>query len=109
MNDRNGLLNDNPSFPSRCLSLLIFCTALNLLGTDTNKLNQRLKEMFKERITSFREAVYLLTGYKVDLYTTDAPGDNNTVEESRRLRLRSMYAESPDDSLLFQVIPGLKS
>jgi hypothetical protein len=33
--------------------------------TDSNKLNQRLKEMFKERITSFREAVYLLTGYKV--------------------------------------------
>lgn len=32
---------------------------------DSAKLNQRLKEMFKERITSFREAVYLLTGYKV--------------------------------------------
>jgi Mitotic checkpoint protein len=28
-------------------------------------MNQRLKEMFKERITSFRECVYLLTGYKV--------------------------------------------
>ena len=37
----------------------------NSSGTDSNKLNQRLKEMFKERITSFREAVYLLTGYKV--------------------------------------------
>jgi hypothetical protein len=35
------------------------------LGPDSSKLNQRLKEMFKERITSFREAVYLLTGYKV--------------------------------------------
>jgi hypothetical protein len=34
-------------------------------GADSNKLNQRLKEMFKERITTFREAVYLLTGYKV--------------------------------------------
>ena len=32
---------------------------------DASKLNQRLKEMFKERITSFRESVYLLTGYKV--------------------------------------------
>lgn len=33
---------------------------------DSAKLNQRLKEMFKERITCFREAVYLLTGYKVE-------------------------------------------
>ena len=60
--------------------------------------------MFKERITSFREAVYLLTGFKVDLYTTDVPTNGQATEESKRLRLRSMYAESPDDSLLFQVI-----
>jgi 2-methylisocitrate lyase-like PEP mutase family enzyme len=32
---------------------------------DSNKLNQRLKEMFRERISSYREAVYLLLGYKV--------------------------------------------
>lgn len=32
---------------------------------DPAKLNQRLKEMFKEKISTFREAVYLLTGYKV--------------------------------------------
>ena len=32
---------------------------------DANKLNLRLKEMFKERITKFREAVYILTGFKV--------------------------------------------
>lgn len=32
---------------------------------ESNKQNQRLKEMFKDRITTFREAVYLLTGYKV--------------------------------------------
>ena len=32
---------------------------------DSDKLNMRLKAMFKERISCFREAVYLLTGYKV--------------------------------------------
>jgi hypothetical protein len=32
---------------------------------DSSKLNLRLKEMFKERITAFREAVYLLTGWKI--------------------------------------------
>lgn len=36
-------------------------------AADSSKLNLRLKEMFRERITSFREAVYLLTGYKVAL------------------------------------------
>ena len=32
---------------------------------DSQKLNARLKEMFRERINSYREAVYLLFGYKV--------------------------------------------
>ena len=67
------------------------------LGPDSSKMNQRLKEMFKERITCFREAVYLLTGYKIDLYSADAVSGGHP-----RLRLRSMYAENPEDSLLFQ-------
>lgn len=71
--------------------------AVAAAAADSNKLNQRLKEMFKERITAFREAVYLLTGYKVDLYAPDA-----STGGQARLRLRSMYAENPDDSLLFQ-------
>lgn len=68
-------------------------------STDSSKLNMRLKEMFRERITSFREAVYLLTGFKVDLLFTNEAGGGGTLP---RLRLRSMYAESPEDSLLFQ-------
>ena len=32
---------------------------------DPNKLHQRLKQSFKEQISRFREAVYLMTGYKV--------------------------------------------
>ena len=35
---------------------------------DPNKMNQRLKELFKEKISTFREAVYLLTGFKVRKY-----------------------------------------
>jgi len=69
-------------------------------GADSSKLNLRLKEMFRERITSFREAVYLLTGYKVDLLFANEAGGGSSTHP--RLRLRSMYAESPDDSLLFQ-------
>jgi mitotic spindle assembly checkpoint protein MAD1 len=67
-------------------------------GPDSSKLNQRLKEMFRERITCFREAVYLLTGYKIDLHSPDG-----TVGAAHpRLKLRSMYAEDPEDALLFQ-------
>jgi hypothetical protein len=68
------------------------------MGADSNKLNQRLKELFRERIQSFREAVYLLTGYKVDLIF-DGEGGSNKAQP--KLRLRSMYAEDPEDSLLF--------
>jgi Mitotic checkpoint protein len=35
---------------------------------DASKMNIRLKEMFKEKIQAFREAVYLLTGWKVRAY-----------------------------------------
>jgi Mitotic checkpoint protein len=58
------------------------------------KLIQRLKENFKEQIGLFREGVYLMTGYKVDMLTSNA--DRPTF------RLRSVYAENEDDQLLFQ-------
>lgn len=32
---------------------------------DPNKLNQRLKEIFKEKINTLRHGIYLLTGYQV--------------------------------------------
>jgi mitotic spindle assembly checkpoint protein MAD1 len=58
-----------------------------------DKLNQRLKETFKEQIAIFREAVYLMTGFKVDMLTTmDRP----------TFRLRSVFAEQEEDQLLLQ-------
>jgi mitotic spindle assembly checkpoint protein MAD1 len=65
-------------------------------GIDKDKVNQRLKEMFKERIQFFREGVYLLTGFKIDM-TSD--------RDSPQLRLRSMYADNESDHLLFQWEP----
>ncbi len=60
---------------------------------DKDKVNQRLKEKFKERIATFRNAIYLLTGYKIDMTTEgDVP----------QLRLRSMYSEQENDDLVFQ-------
>lgn len=64
-------------------------------GSDSSKMNTRLKEFFRERINQFREGVYLLTGYKIDLIAAEGGGP-------AQLRVRSVYAEHPDDALLFQ-------
>ncbi|KAF4322346.1 hypothetical protein BBO99_00000039 [Phytophthora kernoviae] len=58
------------------------------------KLNQRLKQLFGDQIRQYREAVFLLTGYKVDLKKS------NGME---LLRLRSVYAEHDDDELLVRM------
>ena len=54
----------------------------------------RLKALFRQKITKFKEAVYLLTGFKIDM-TTDA-------KQWPQLRVRSMYAERENDLLLFR-------
>eukprot|EP00516_Mucochytrium_quahogii_P006065 CAMPEP_0203754064 /NCGR_PEP_ID=MMETSP0098-20131031/7720_1 /ASSEMBLY_ACC=CAM_ASM_000208 /TAXON_ID=96639 /ORGANISM=" , Strain NY0313808BC1" /LENGTH=712 /DNA_ID=CAMNT_0050644917 /DNA_START=224 /DNA_END=2359 /DNA_ORIENTATION=- len=64
-----------------------------LTGGDPNKRSERLKQVFKEKTRAFKEAVYLLTGYKIDMMDK---------ESKPQLRLRSMYAEKPDDELIFQ-------
>mmetsp|Transcript_24934 Transcript_24934/g.36599 ORF Transcript_24934/g.36599 Transcript_24934/m.36599 type:complete len:673 (+) Transcript_24934:175-2193(+) len=59
---------------------------------DAQKYHQRLKESFKEQIGLFREGVYLITGYKVDMFSdSDRP----------RFKVRSVYAEKEDDHLMF--------
>ncbi len=60
---------------------------------DPNKLHQRLKESFKEQIGRFREGVYLLTGYKIDMIPDG---------EKPKFKVRSMFAEREQDHLLFQ-------
>ena len=62
-------------------------------GGDLQTRYERLKEVFHKRMQRFREAVYLLTGFKVDMENTN---------ESPRLRLRSIFAEREQDFLMFQ-------
>jgi len=57
--------------------------------------NQRLIEMFRIKLQTFREAVYLTTGFKVDMTQDTIP----------QLRLRSMYAEHEEDDIRFQMTP----
>lgn len=54
---------------------------------------QRLKEVFKKTSSEFRDCVYNLLGYKVD----------RLQNKGGLFRLSSMYAESPNDYLLFKV------
>lgn len=67
-NNNNNSDNSNSNNISNFISHTT--SSANTNSTDMNKLNLRLKEMFKERITKFRESVYLLTGFKV-LYCRD--------------------------------------
>ena len=53
--------------------------------------NKRLMEVFKKTSQNFREVCYALLGYRIDLVS-----DN-------QYKLQNMYAESPEDILLFQV------
>ncbi|XKL63000.1 hypothetical protein PGB90_005364 [Kerria lacca] len=53
--------------------------------------NQRLCEVFKKRSHDFRDAIYMLLGYKIDALS------NN------QYRLCSQYAFDPQDILLFQI------
>lgn len=53
--------------------------------------NQRLKEAFKTKGHEFREAIFALLGYKVD-------GLPNSL-----YRLANLYAECPDQYLMFKV------
>lgn len=52
---------------------------------------QRLKEAFKKTSQDFRESCYSLLGYKVD-------------RNESHYKLSSLYADSPDDYFMFQVI-----
>lgn len=74
-------------------------TLLSPEGVDPNKLHQRLKESFKEQINIFREGVYLITGYKIDMIHKN----NNSF-----FRVRSVYAEKEEDFLEFYWPKGMK-
>jgi hypothetical protein len=66
---------------------------------DPEKLHQRLKDTFKEQIGIFREGVYLITGYKIDML----------LEKSTPyFKVRSVYGEREEDMLVFNWPKGVK-
>lgn len=53
--------------------------------------NQRLKDFFKSSMQEFRNVIYMLLGYKIDRTTNS------------HYKVTSMYAESPEDYICFQL------
>eukprot|EP00762_Andalucia_godoyi_P002364 ANDGO_02809.mRNA.1 Spindle assembly checkpoint component mad1 len=61
---------------------------------DVKKMNVRIKEMFRQKAREFRDAVFSLFGWKVDL------------AEDGVYRLQSCVARTEADILLFQIADG---
>ncbi|KAH9252075.1 hypothetical protein BASA81_010057 [Batrachochytrium salamandrivorans] len=66
-------------------------------GFSVDKHNARLKEMFQKQIRLFKEAVFLLFGWKIEM----TPDEQRPV-----LKLKSMFAESAEDVLMFRMNPS---
>ncbi|KAL7443637.1 hypothetical protein ACHAXM_009076 [Skeletonema potamos] len=61
---------------------------------DVQKMHTRLKERFRMHIALFREGVYLMTGFKIDMIDADS--------DSPQFRVRSVYGEREGDHLMFR-------
>lgn len=73
----------------------------NTNNLDSQKLHERLKEQFRNQIALFRQGVYLLTGFKIDMTQSDSDCQIFTV--------RSIYGENEGDQLVFKWSPKKKS
>lgn len=73
----------------------------NINNVDSQKLHERLKEQFRNQIALFRQGVYLLTGFKIDMTQSDSDCQIFTV--------RSIYGENEGDQLVFKWSPKKKS
>ncbi|GBG33568.1 Mitotic spindle assembly checkpoint protein MAD1 [Hondaea fermentalgiana] len=65
---------------------------------DPIKRHERLKKKFMEWTRTFKEAVYLLTGLKIDMMENDAQAGSGI----KILRAKSMFAERGSDELRFR-------
>ena len=70
--------------------------SLGSAGTDVDvqKMHTRLKERFRSQIALFREGVYLLTGFKIDMIDSDS--------DCPHFKVRSVYGEREGDHLMFR-------
>ena len=73
-------------------------TVLKRRVAELEKREQRYMTVFKQKISTFREACYLIFGFKVDMGEDRGTGQPTFT-------LRSMYATKDDESMVFRVNP----
>lgn len=76
-------------------------TVLQHRVTELEKRETRYKEAFKDCISTFREACYLLFGYRVDMGVRP-PEEGSDHGPVNTFCIRSMYAERDADELKFE-------
>lgn len=85
---------------------ILLSTSSTSTMPNPEKVIQRLKEQFKEQIGMFREGVYAMTGYKIDMITNNPSTNTGTGTDDSKprltFRLRSVFAEHEEDQLLLQ-------
>lgn len=72
---------------------------------DADKAMARLKAVFKERITVFREACYSLFGYRVDM-TAEATAAAEAADAPTTFTLKPQHADDPGAVLVFRSSSG---
>ncbi|EFA82602.1 mitotic spindle assembly checkpoint protein 1 [Heterostelium album PN500] len=88
---------DSPKSPESDSKIIQENHGLRMKITETEKIMERLKSVFKLKISEYREVVYALFGFKMDMET------NNLY------KLQSMYAEHENDYLVFQRVVESKN
>ena len=81
-------------------------TSRDSSNVDAQKLHARLKEQFRNQIALFRQGVYLITGFKIDMSQSQGGGSES---DSQIFTVRSIYGENEGDHLMFKWSPKKKS
>lgn len=81
-------------------------TSRDSSNVDAQKLHARLKEQFRNQIALFRQGVYLITGFKIDMSQSQGGGSES---ECQIFTVRSIYGANEGDHLMFKWSPKKKS
>ncbi|KAL3783154.1 hypothetical protein ACHAW5_002178 [Stephanodiscus triporus] len=81
-------------------------TSRDSSNVDAQKLHARLKEQFRNQIALFRQGVYLITGFKIDMSQSQGGGSES---DCQIFTVRSIYGANEGDHLMFKWSPKKKS
>ncbi|KAL3815515.1 hypothetical protein ACHAXA_007371 [Cyclostephanos tholiformis] len=99
-------LTTTPDPANKSKSSLDSLTSRDSSNIDAQKLHARLKEQFRNQIALFRQGVYLITGFKIDMSQSQGGGSDS---DCQIFTVRSIYGEDEGDHLMFKWSPKKKS